>query len=168
MSDREPIIVFALFPGVTQLDFTGPHMVFSRLPGAQVILASAAGGAIETDGIVFAGLRRLAEIAACDVICVPGGAGVTDNAIADEVFLGELRRLAATARFVTSVCTGSLALGAAGLLRGKRAACHWASVMTLPSRTTRPESAIAPNGANNSRHVSAFVARLRRIDPADR
>jgi transcriptional regulator GlxA family with amidase domain len=126
MSDREPIIVFALFPGVTQLDFTGPHMVFSRLPGAQVILASAAGGAIETDGIVFAGLRRLDEIAACDVICVPGGAGVTDNAIADDAFLGELRRLAATARYVTSVCTGSLALGAAGLLRGKRAACHWA------------------------------------------
>jgi cyclohexyl-isocyanide hydratase len=57
---------------------------------------------------------------------VPGGRGVTDNAIGDEAFLSELRRLAATAKFVTSVCTGSLALGAAGLLRGKRAACHWA------------------------------------------
>jgi cyclohexyl-isocyanide hydratase len=126
MSDRQPVIVFALFPGVTQLDFTGPHQVFSSLPGAEVILASAAGGAIETGGITFAGLRRLAEIPACDVVCVPGGIGVTDNAIADPAFLAELRRLAATARFVTSVCTGSLALGAAGLLRGKRAACHWA------------------------------------------
>src|SRR5271155_4017708 len=76
--------------------------------------------------MVFAGVRRLADIAACDIICVPGGMGVTDNAIRDEAFLDELRRLAATARFVTSVCTGSLALGAAGLLRGKRAACHWA------------------------------------------
>jgi transcriptional regulator GlxA family with amidase domain len=57
---------------------------------------------------------------------VPGGSGVTDNAIRDEAFLGELRRLAETAHYVTSVCTGSLALGAAGLLRGKRAACHWA------------------------------------------
>jgi transcriptional regulator GlxA family with amidase domain len=114
-----------LVPGVTQLDFTGPHQVLSRLPGAEVILASRAGGAIETDGITFAGLRRLADIPACDVICVPGGGGVTDNAIHDEAFLGELRRLASTARFVTSVCTGSLALGAAGLLRGKRAACHW-------------------------------------------
>jgi transcriptional regulator GlxA family with amidase domain len=57
---------------------------------------------------------------------VPGGRGVTDNAIKDEVFLAELRRLAGTARYVTSVCTGSLALGAAGLLRGKRAATHWA------------------------------------------
>jgi transcriptional regulator GlxA family with amidase domain len=71
-------------------------------------------------------LRRLADITACDVICVPGGRGVTDSAIQDDDFLGEVRRLAVTAQFVTSVCTGSLALGAAGLLRGKRAACHWA------------------------------------------
>jgi transcriptional regulator GlxA family with amidase domain len=126
MSETRPIIVFALFPGVTQLDFTGPHQVFSLLPGASVILASAQGGAIETAGITFAGLRRLAEIPECDVLCVPGGRGVTDHAILDMVFLGELRRLAANARYVTSVCTGSLALGAAGLLRGKRAACHWA------------------------------------------
>jgi hypothetical protein len=102
MSDRKLVIVFALFPGVTQLDFTGPHQVFSRLPGATVILTSGAGGTVEADGIIFAGLRRLADIPACDVICVPGGGGVTDNAIHDEVFLGELRRLAATARFVTS------------------------------------------------------------------
>jgi len=126
MNHGHPIIVFALFPGVTQLDFTGPHQVFSSLSGARVILGSAAGGAIETAGITFAGLYRLADIPACDVLCVPGGAGVTDNAIGDPVFLGELRRLAATARYITSVCTGSLALGAAGLLRGKRAACHWA------------------------------------------
>jgi cyclohexyl-isocyanide hydratase len=126
MNDRRPVIVFALFPGVTQLDFTGPHQVFSSLPGARVILASTTGGQVEGSGITFAGLARLADIAECDVICVSGGAGVTDNAIRDEVFLAELRRLAATARYVTSVCTGSLALGAAGLLRGKRAATHWA------------------------------------------
>src|SRR6266478_5299287 len=133
MSIQNPVIVFALFPGVTQLDFTGPHQVFSSLPGAEVILASAVGGAIEASGITFAGLRRLAEIPGCDLVCVPGGYGVTDNAIGDEVFLGELRRLAAGARFVTSVCTGSLALGAAGLLRGKRAACHWAWRELLPA-----------------------------------
>jgi cyclohexyl-isocyanide hydratase len=127
MSERRPVIVFAVFPGVMQLDFTGPHQVFAALPGAEVIVASVAGGTLESStGLVFSGLRRLADIPACDVICVPGGRGVTDNAIPDEAFLGELRRLAATARFVTSVCTGSLALGAAGLLRGKRAACHWA------------------------------------------
>ena len=79
-----------------------------------------------TGGMTFAGLRRLSEIPECDVVCVPGGRGATDNAIRDDLFLGELRRLAATARYVTSVCTGSLVLGAAGLLRGKRAATHWA------------------------------------------
>ena len=126
MSDRT-VIAFALFPGVTQLDFTGPYQVFSALSGASVILASREGGTVTSaDGITFAGLRRLADIPACDVVCVPGGRGVTDNAIVDEVFLQELRRLAATARYVTSVCTGSLALGAAGLLRDKRAATHWA------------------------------------------
>jgi len=154
MSDRQPIIVFALFPGVTQLDFTGPHQVFSSLPGASVILASAAGGAIEASGITFAGLRRLDEIPACDVLCVPGGYGTTDNAIRDDVLLGELRRLAATARFVTSVCTGSLVLGAAGLLRGKRAATHWAwrdllapfGAIADPARVVRDGNIITGGG----------------------
>src|ERR1051326_173724 len=127
MSDRQTVIVFALFPGITQLDFTGPYQVFSGWSGATVILASRDGGSITSaDGITFAGLRRLADIPACDLVCVPGGIGVTDNAITDEVFLNELRRLAGTARYITSVCTGSLVLGAAGLLRGKRAATHWA------------------------------------------
>src|SRR5215469_4503830 len=127
MSERKLVVVFAVFPGVTQLDFTGPHQVFSSLPACEVVVASVAGGTLESSGgLTFAGLRRLADIAACDLICVPGGRGVTDNAIQDQAFLGELRRLAATAQFVTSVCTGSLALGAAGLLRGKRAASHWA------------------------------------------
>jgi transcriptional regulator GlxA family with amidase domain len=125
MSTTPVAIVFALYPGVTQLDFTGPHQVFSRLPGSEVLLASRTGGAIETDGITFAGLSRLADIAHCDVICVPGGVGTAD-AVGDEELLHQLRRLAWDARYVTSVCTGSLVLGAAGLLRGKRAACHWA------------------------------------------
>ncbi len=127
MSERNPVIVFAIFPGVTQLDFTGPHQVFSGLPGAEVLLASSAGGTIEASGgITFVGLRRLADIRECDIVCVPGGRGATDNAMQDEAFLRELRRLAAGARYVTSVCTGALVLGAAGLLRGKRAATHWA------------------------------------------
>ena len=126
MSHRPSVIVFALFDGVTQLDFTGPHEVFSSLPSATVIMASTEGGSIEaTGGMIFAGVRRLADIPECDVVCVPGGQGATDIAINDEVFLCELRRLAATAQYVTSVCTGSLVLGAAGLLRGKRAATHW-------------------------------------------
>jgi cyclohexyl-isocyanide hydratase len=127
MSELQPVFVFALFPGVTQLDFTGPHEVFSSLPGATLILASTEGGTIEaTGGVCFSRLRRLSEVPSCDVVCVPGGVGATDSAIHDDVFLAELRRLAPTARFVTSVCTGALVLGAAGLLRGKRAATHWA------------------------------------------
>src|SRR5436305_4173379 len=139
MSEQSTVIVFALFPGVTQLDFTGPHQVLSRLPGAQVLLASRTGEPIEADGIVFAGLRRLADIDQCDIICVPGGFGTTDNAIADEEFLRQVRRLADSARYVTSVCTGSLVLGAAGLLRGKRAACHWAWRDLLPTFGAIPD-----------------------------
>lgn len=126
MSKPAPFhIVFALFPGVTHLDFTGPHQILARLPGAQVTVASEAGGEIEADGLVFARLARLAEVERCDLLCVPGGFGTT-QAMADQAFLDQIRRLAADARYVTSVCTGSLVLGAAGLLPGKRAACHWA------------------------------------------
>lgn len=131
MSDRDLCLVFALFPGVTQLDFTGPHQVFSRLPGVQIITASAQGGSIETDGLTFAGLARLAGVAACDVLCVPGGPGTT-AAMEDAEFMAQVKRLAAGARYVTSVCTGSLILGAAGLLKGRRAACHWGARDLLP------------------------------------
>src|SRR5580658_4889938 len=120
------VIVEALYPGLTQLDFTGPHTVFSRIPGAEVIVASERGGQIESDGgLVFAGTKRLSDIERCDLLFVPGGLAATDVAN-DRAFMVEFERLAATARYLTSVCTGSLVLGAAGLLRGKRAACHWA------------------------------------------
>jgi cyclohexyl-isocyanide hydratase len=118
-------VVFAVFPGVTQLDFTGPHQVFSRWARARITVASADGGSIAADGLTFASVARLADVPRCDLLCVPGGVGVVD-AIGDERFLSELRRLARGARYVSSVCTGSLALGAAGLLAGRRAACHWA------------------------------------------
>jgi cyclohexyl-isocyanide hydratase len=119
-------VVFALYPRVTQLDFTGPYEVFARLPGAECILASASGGDVEADGgITFTKVRRLAEVERCALICVPGGFG-TIEAMEDQELLAQIRRLAASARYVTSVCTGSLVLGAAGLLKGKRATSHWA------------------------------------------
>lgn len=125
-SKTEPLnIVFALFPGVTHLDFTGPHQILCRLPGAKVTVASLDGGEIEADGLIFAHLPRLTDVEACDVLVVPGGFGTTE-AMGNPAFLDEIRRLAWGARYVTSVCTGSLVLGAAGLLKGKRAACHWA------------------------------------------
>jgi putative intracellular protease/amidase len=125
-------IVEALYPDVTQLDFTAPHTVFTRIPDARVIVASARGGEIVSDdGLRFAGTVPLAEVAQCDVLFVPGGFGATDAGV-DELLIAQLQRLAATARYVTSVCTGSLVLGAAGLLVGKRAACHWAWRELLP------------------------------------
>ncbi len=119
------VVVFPLYPGVTQLDFTGPHQVFSRLPGAHVIAGSIGGQDIEADGLVFSHLADLTEVKDCDLLCVPGGVG-TVEAMLDEIYMAQVRRLGAGARFVTSVCTGSLILAAAGFLKGKRAATHWA------------------------------------------
>ena len=119
-------IVFALYPRITQLDFTGPFEVLARLPNARCILASVDGGELAADrGMKFAGLTPLDLVQTCDLLCVPGGFG-TVEAIEDARYLAALRRLGARARYVTSVCTGSLLLAAAGLLRGRRAACHWA------------------------------------------
>ncbi|SIT47011.1 Isonitrile hydratase [Paraburkholderia ribeironis] len=127
------IIVFALFDRITQLDFTGPYEVFWRLPGAQCVMASVDGGEIRADGgLTITNVQRLADIAQADLVCVPGGFGVIE-AMGDASFVGEVRRLANGARYVTSVCSGSLVLGAAGLLGGKRAACHWAWRDLLPS-----------------------------------
>ncbi len=133
-------IVFALYPRITQLDFTGPYEVFARLPGARSILASTTGNTIEADGgITFSQVVRLAEIDRCALLCVPGGFGTID-AMEDAEYLAQIRRLAARAQYVTSVCTGSLLLGAAGLLRGKRAACHWAWRDMLPIFGAIPDS----------------------------
>jgi hypothetical protein len=98
MSERKLVIVFALFPGLTQLSLTGPYEVLTKSPDAKAIVASVAGGALESSMLAFVGLRRLADIGSCDVICVPGGSGVFDHAMHYEIFPGELRRLAANAR----------------------------------------------------------------------
>jgi cyclohexyl-isocyanide hydratase len=133
-------VVFALYPGVTQLDFTGPFEVFARLPGARCVLASIEGGTIEADrGIAFSGVVRLADITRCALLCVPGGLG-TVRAMEDRDYLTQLRRLGAQAQFITSVCTGSLLLAAAGLLRAKRAACHWAWLELLSEFGVTPDA----------------------------
>jgi cyclohexyl-isocyanide hydratase len=140
MSQEFPI-VFALYPRVTQLDFTGPYEVFARLPGARSILASTTGTSVEADGgMTFSQVRRLADVDRCALLCVPGGFG-TVEAMEDAEYLAQIRRLAEQALYVTSVCTGSLLLGAAGLLQGKRAACHWAWRDLLPLFGAVPDSA---------------------------
>ena len=138
MSDGPFRIVFVAFDGMTQLDLTGPHQFLSRLPGGEVLIASFAGGAVRSEGLVFAETLRLADIPMCDMICVPGGVCATEVAL-DENVLREIRRLAVDATYITSVCTGSLILGAAGLLIGKRAACHWAWRHLLPAFGAIPD-----------------------------
>ncbi len=145
--------LFAIWPGMTHLDFTGPHQFLSRLPGAQTLVASPAGGAVEADGLVFGNTIRIADVRSCDLICVPGGVGAARIA-QDADFIANIRRLALGARYITSVCTGSLILGAAGLLRGRRAACHWAYAELLelfgaihdPARVVRDGNIITGGG----------------------
>jgi cyclohexyl-isocyanide hydratase len=120
------IIAEAIYPGMTQLDFTAPHTVFSRIPGAETIVASEPGGEIVSDGgLTFAGTKRMAEIERCDLIFFPGGFSATEAAT-DPAFMAQAKRLAAGAKYLTSVCTGSIILAATGLIKGRRAACHWA------------------------------------------
>ncbi|SAL66429.1 DJ-1/PfpI family protein [Caballeronia peredens] len=115
-----------LFPRVQQLDMTGPYDVFAHMVDAQVHLVAKTREPVKSSaGMILTPDTTFADCPALDVICVPGGAGVGDL-MEDEETLAFLRGQAAHARYVTSVCTGALVLGAAGLLRGKRATTHWA------------------------------------------
>jgi cyclohexyl-isocyanide hydratase len=122
-----------VFPGITQLDATAPCEIFSSLPGATLHLIARDRTPIALDfGLAFNPTATYADAFELDVVCVPGGVGV--NALMeDEECLDFLRRVGERARFVTSVCTGSLVLGAAGLLRGYRATTHWLSLEFLES-----------------------------------
>jgi cyclohexyl-isocyanide hydratase len=114
------------FPAMTQLDLTGPLQVFASLPGAEVHVLWKTLDPIRTDGgLTLVPDTTLADCPALDVICVPGGAGVM-QLMADPDVLSFLRTQAERATFVGSICTGALVLGAAGLLRGRKATTHWA------------------------------------------
>jgi cyclohexyl-isocyanide hydratase len=168
-------VVFALYPRVTQLDFTAPFEIFARLPRARCLLASVQGVPIQGDGgIAFSGIVRLADIETCELLCVPGGFG-TVAAMEDQSYLSELQRLAAKAQFVTSVCTGSLLLAAAGLLRGRRAACHWAwrelladfGVTPDPARIVRDGNIITGGGVTAGIDMAlAVMAEIAGVDYA--
>ncbi|WP_118133862.1 DJ-1/PfpI family protein [Oceanicella sp. SM1341] len=120
-----------LFPDLTQLDLTGPLEVFSRMPGAEVSLLWKTLEPVRSDrGLGLLPDMRLADCEALDILCVPGGPGQI-ALMEDAEVLGALRRLAPGCRLVTSVCTGSLVLAAAGLLTGRRATCHWSSLDQL-------------------------------------
>lgn len=125
-------IVFVLFDNVTQLDFAGPVQFLSRLPGAKVHVVSKDGGPVSTDsGFSILPGGSFADCPQADIICVPGGHGVRE-AVADPAIVDFVRAQGRNAQWVTSVCTGSFILGAAGLLEGKRATTHWAYTHLLP------------------------------------
>ncbi|MEN2977229.1 DJ-1/PfpI family protein [Tistrella bauzanensis] len=120
-----------VFPNITQLDMTGPLQVFSSLPGAEVHLLWKNTAPVQSDGVLsITPTTTFADCPQLDVICVPGGYG-TDALMSDTETLDFLRRQAEGAQYVTSVCTGSLVLAAAGLLDGYRAATHWSAVEAL-------------------------------------
>ncbi|HZB90735.1 MAG TPA: DJ-1/PfpI family protein [Stellaceae bacterium] len=131
-------IGFLLFPRLTQLDLTGPYEILSRMPGAETHLIAKSLEPVRSErGLQLLPTTTLALCPPLDLLCVPGGAGVNE-VMTDGEMLSFIRRAAADARYVTSVCTGSLALGAAGLLRGRRAACHWMSREALKAFGAEP------------------------------
>jgi len=125
MTTQKFKIVFIIYDGTTQLDFTGPIQFLSRTPNAETIIASPNGGDVQTDCLTIANTVKLDAIDTCDLICVPGGFAATEMANND-AFIAQVKRLGNTAQYVTSVCTGALILGAAGFLKEKKATTHWA------------------------------------------
>jgi len=120
-----------IFPRLTQLDLTGPYEVLARLPDTKVDLVARKLDPVTTDrGMQIVPTVTYDTCPPLDIVVVPGGPGQQDL-MEDEAALSFLRRQAAGAEYVTSVCTGSLVLAAAGLLKGKRATSHWAAVEHL-------------------------------------
>lgn len=131
-------IGLVLFPRVTQLDLTGPVQVFSSVPGAKVHLIWKRIEPVPSDSVLtLTPTTTFADCPQLDVICVPGGGG-TDDMVNDAEMLDFLRRQAKEAKYITSVCTGSLVLGAAGLLKGYRAATHWTAMDFLSAFGATP------------------------------
>ena len=137
-------IGFVIFPGITQLDFTGPFEVLSRLATppsltapsplpdvATHVIAKTMLPVVSDRGLGILPTCSFADCPGLDLICVPGGAGVPD-AVADRETIAFVRDKASAAKYVTSVCMGAFVLGAAGLLKGRRATTHWAYTDLLP------------------------------------
>jgi cyclohexyl-isocyanide hydratase len=137
-------IGFVIFPGMTQLDFTGPFEVLCRIgtppsiaaaskfPHAKTrVVAKAMAPVVSDRGLGIMPTDTFQSCPPLDLICVPGGAGVVD-ALGDAETIAFIRRQGERAQYVTAVCMGAFLLGAAGLLKGRRAATHWAYADLLP------------------------------------
>jgi cyclohexyl-isocyanide hydratase len=127
-----------VFPNLTQLDLTGPYEVLARLPGAEALLLWKTLEPVRSEhGMTILPMATFETCPPLDLVFVPGGVGI-NSLLEDTEVLAFVRRAAAAARYVVGVCTGSLVLGAAGLLRGKRATTHWTSRDLLRSFGAEP------------------------------
>ena len=142
------LITIPLYDRFTALDAVGPYEVLSRLPSAEVVFVAEEAGPVRTDtrALTLVAERALADVDACDVVVVPGGPG-TREMLEPQPLHEWLRAIDATTQWTTSVCTGALLLGAAGLLDGLEATTHWSAFDTLASLGARPtERRVVPQG----------------------
>jgi putative intracellular protease/amidase len=132
-------IAIPLFDGITALDAIGPYEVLSRLPGAKVRFVAVTPGPVRTDNkqLALVADEPLSAVPRPDILMVPGGFG-TRRLMTPNPLLDWIRAAHETTQWTTSVCTGSLLLGAAGLLKGLEATTHWAALDTLAELGARP------------------------------
>jgi len=126
-------IGFVIFPDLTQLDFTGPLQVLSRLPQSAIhIIAKSASPVASDCGLSLLPTHTFANCPPLDLICIPGGSEGVCGIINDRKTIEFVRQQAGAAKYITAVCTGTFVLGVAGLLKGRRATTHWAYTDLLP------------------------------------
>src|SRR5215472_4153192 len=126
-------IGFVIFPDLTQLDFTGPQLVLARLPNSAMHIVAKTADPVPSDsGLSLMPTHTFTNCPPLDLICVPGGLRGVIQAMADRDLIEFVQRQARTAKYVTSVCTGAFILGAAGLLKGRKATTHWGYAELLP------------------------------------
>ncbi|MFC8916483.1 DJ-1/PfpI family protein [Streptomyces sp. NPDC047821] len=132
-------IAFVLYPGFTALDAVGPFELISHLPGAETVFVAKDSGPVRNDqgNLALVADRTFAEVPSPDILLVPGGPE-TREAVKDQELLEWLRAADATSTWTTSVCTGSLFLAAAGLLKGRRATTHWLAMDELRALGAEP------------------------------
>ena len=133
-------IAFLLYDNMTSLDFIGPYQVLAMVPKARIHLVAAQAGPVRTDmGVLIHADKRLEDVPRADIVVVPGSPDPSKT-MGDARVLAWLRAVDDTSRWTTSVCTGSLILGAAGLLKGRRATTHWIAMEALGGFGATPVS----------------------------